>query len=76
MTEEAKNNRINQIYAEAKTATPKELRRLHKELKKLDPGRGFPVYVRYPDFPMQISIASGVVSGILLLSVILALLLR
>jgi len=73
---EERLKRIEEIRREANDASPKELRKLHRELKKLEPGDGFSMTDRYPNLPMVLSIVSGAVSGILLMLTILALLLK
>ena len=34
-----------------KASYGKEMRKLHKELKEIDPGNGFPLFMRYPNLP-------------------------
>lgn len=61
MTKEKNNTRTYaELMEEFKTAVPGEqCRRLHKELKKVD-GCGLPLFMRYPNFPIIISIVAGV----------------
>lgn len=44
-----------------KASYGKEMRKLHKELKEIDPGNGFPLFMRYPNLPdIAISISMGI----------------
>lgn len=65
MTEKENNTRTYaELMEEFKTAVPGEqCRRLHKELKKND-GCGLPLFMRYPNFPIIISIVAGVLGAI------------
>lgn len=48
---------LEEICEDLKTAKPgKEIRKLQKELKQY--GIGLPMYDRYPDLPLHISIAA------------------
>ena len=42
--------------------TPEEARAFHKEMRKYKDGPRLPLFMRYPDFPMQISIVALVVA--------------
>lgn len=41
-----------------KITTPEEARVFHKEMRKYKDGPRLPLFMRYPDFPMQISIVA------------------
>lgn len=44
---------------------PKELRQIHKALKKYSKTDGIPAYRRYPDLPNQIGIVVSVIAVVL-----------
>ena len=45
-----------------KIKTPEEARAFHKEMRKYKDGPRLPLFMRYPDFPMQISMVALVVA--------------
>ena len=49
-----------QKYEEVKT--PEDARKLHKEMRKYKNGPRLPLFMRYSDFPMQISIVALVIA--------------
>ena len=49
--------------------TPEEARKFHKEQQKYKNGIKLPLFRRYPDFPMQISIVALVIAILELLYV-------
>ena len=62
MNENTKQKTYEELMAELKYALPGEdCRRLHKELKKHFNGKGgLPLFMRYPSFPIIISVIAGV----------------
>ncbi len=62
-----KKEMTSQEYKESlkrmrKIETPKEARAFHKEMRKYKNGPRLPLFVRYPDFPLQISIVALVIA--------------
>ncbi|MFR0961377.1 MAG: hypothetical protein ACLSGB_05115 [Dorea sp.] len=45
-----------------KLETPEEARAFHREMRKYKNGPRLPLFMRYPDFPMQISIVALVIA--------------
>lgn len=67
MFHEKKKEMTRREYEESlermrKIATPEEARAFHKEMWKYKDGPRLPLFMRYPDFPMQISIVALVVA--------------
>lgn len=63
MFHEKKKEMTRQEYMESlermrKITTPEEARAFHKEMRKYKDGPRLPLFMRYPDFPMQISIVA------------------
>ena len=56
-----------QKFEEAKI--PEDARKLHKEMRKYKNGPRLPLFMRYPDFPMQIIIVALVIAILELLYV-------
>ena len=52
----------NSLERMRKLKTPEEARRFHKEMRKYKNGPRLPLFMRYPDFPMQISIVALVIA--------------
>lgn len=62
MDEKTKMKSYEELMEELKYALPGEdCRRLHKELKRHFNGKGgLPLFMRYPNFPIIISVIAGV----------------
>lgn len=63
MFHEKKKEMTRQEYMDSlermrKITTPEEARVFHKEMRKYKDGPRLPLFMRYPDFPMQISIVA------------------
>ncbi len=54
--------RIDSIRKFEKIKTPEDARKYHKEMRKYKNGPRLPLFMRYPDFPMQISIVALVIA--------------
>lgn len=62
-----KQKMTNQEYKDAlkrfeEIRTPEDARKFHKEQRKYKNGIKLPLFRRYPDFPMQISIVALVIA--------------
>lgn len=67
MFHEKKKEMTSQEYKESlkrmrKITTPEEARAFHKEMRKYKNGPRLPLFMRYPDFPLQISIVALVIA--------------
>lgn len=63
MFDEKKKEMTRREYEESlermrKIATPEEARAFHKEMRKYKNGPRLPLFMRYPEFPMQLSIVA------------------
>lgn len=64
MNEEVEKRPLPEIMEDfSKAAYGKECRKIHRELRKFY-GRGLPLFMRYPNFPLHISVFA-VVFGII-----------
>lgn len=59
-----------ELWDAMQTADAKELRQIHKALKKYSRTDGVPIYRRYPDLPNQLGIVV-LILGIIVVSAIL-----
>ena len=67
MFREKEKEMTRQEYRESlermrKIVTPEEARAFHKEMRKYKNGPRLPLFMRYPDFPMQIRIVALVIA--------------
>ena len=67
MFREKEKEMTRQEYRESlermrKIVTPEEARAFNKEMRKYKNGPRLPLFMRYPDFPMQISIVALVIA--------------